>query len=389
MQFQIFSWGKQQMLDTWWHLTGHRQFIQRIVSELRDGKNITIAIPDHNRLGFYQALRDAEGAENFQWKRISVKNQLQYQKNPVAFLHHYFTPETPITKILQISDLFQLESFLGAVIWLEDIPVDAWDVWCSFLEEYQHACGAIDAFNRSLFCVPIMGKNNLQIPKAEIRLSFYRFCDVTTSLDMLNYLRQNPYIQRNSVLESRVMESVITGLAMWDSELADRLIKLNLNEVFAPIPVLQSLALERDWLDSESEKHWYLGKKNHFDGVERTHSCLLKGVEGEREIKRRVWRGQVSVLLPFIEEERLALLDRLDKYLQIPYATDYGIISDMLDLEIGHIHTQIYLNYDIDRRLKQQVSMLKKMRNQLSHLSCVSAEQLSDYKQFIRASSTI
>jgi hypothetical protein len=82
-----------------------------------------------------------------------------------------------------------------------------------------------------------------------------------------------------------------------------------------------------------------------------------------------LWRGQVGVLLPLIEEERQSLLTALAGQLCVPWRTDWGEITDLYDLEIGHIYAQMANGcVTTDREVRRRVRCLKEIRNELAHL---------------------
>ena len=89
----------------------------------------------------------------------------------------------------------------------------------------------------------------------------------------------------------------------------------------------------------------------------------------DADIDRLIWRAEVGVLLPYIEEQRQILLDRYARYLTAPFVTNQGIlIEDIRDLEIGMIQFQLKDCTDIPAESKALITNLKKARNSLSHL---------------------
>jgi hypothetical protein len=99
----------------------------------------------------------------------------------------------------------------------------------------------------------------------------------------------------------------------------------------------------------------------------------------EGEIQRRIWSAEVGIMLPFVEEQRQEILDRLTGFLQVPFRTRFGeTIEDVRDLEIGHIETQLRSsNLYPDSNLMRLVQRLREIRNRLAHLETLSLDLLT------------
>jgi hypothetical protein len=94
------------------------------------------------------------------------------------------------------------------------------------------------------------------------------------------------------------------------------------------------------------------------------------------EIGARVWRGQASVLLPFVEERRRDLLGFLSNVIALPFRTQYREIVDVKDLEIGHLHSMFGRDYHIDTDVQALIRVLRDMRNKLAHFSPVGCDTI-------------
>jgi hypothetical protein len=96
-------------------------------------------------------------------------------------------------------------------------------------------------------------------------------------------------------------------------------------------------------------------------------------------IKRRVWSGQVGVLMPFLEDRRQELLRHLDGQFRLPWQTTFKEITDALDLELAHIQHQVLaFRLRVPPALQEVLPTLTKMRNQLAHLEVVAVATLDD-----------
>jgi hypothetical protein len=93
------------------------------------------------------------------------------------------------------------------------------------------------------------------------------------------------------------------------------------------------------------------------------------------EVKRRVWRGQVAVLYPFIEEQRVKIVPQVRGYLRLPVETTYGRVDDPEDLEVGQL-LYFLRGKNIHARLWRLLSILTDMRHALAHLEPVPLRSL-------------
>jgi hypothetical protein len=121
----------------------------------------------------------------------------------------------------------------------------------------------------------------------------------------------------------------------------------------------------------------HAGSADRVDGQEVMHSAFLASNGGTSAVHRRVWTGQVGVLLPFVEERRQDLLGLLAGVLQVPYRTRFGVVEDPRDLEIGHIESQLHaVTFSGRNDLLDLARKLREIRNCLSHQEPVAAQQL-------------
>ena len=129
---------------------------------------------------------------------------------------------------------------------------------------------------------------------------------------------------------------------------------------------------------------WALGTKGTVNGSDIINSASLATSNDERAIFQRVWKGQVSVIFPYIEEERIKLLNEFDSSLRLPIETDHGTITDLFDLEIGNIF-HLLVKTNISNEKKSFIKSLRDARNDLAHLRptpMVTIERI----EYIRAS---
>lgn len=148
----------------------------------------------------------------------------------------------------------------------------------------------------------------------------------------------------------------------------------------APLPDpasrLRAFADQRRWpARLPAAGLWELGMKDLSEGRRFLHSAAVARVGRDDEVRRRIWRAQVSVLFPFIEECRADLVAKLDGQLRVPLETPFGVIDDKRDLEIGQIGYQL-ARANVPDELRRLVGRLTAMRHALAHLEMVGPEYL-------------
>jgi hypothetical protein len=179
------------------------------------------------------------------------------------------------------------------------------------------------------------------------------------------------------------MVAVVSSLAQWDPRVCDHLGDEPLESILDPVPSLRELALQRGWGRTQEPvglaNCWHLSKIDDVDNKPVVHSAALAYNDPSAEIARRIWGAQIGVLLPLIEEKRRGFLERYGEFLKVPFQTPYGVVTDVRDLEIGHIDYQIAsCGRSIDTSVRNLISCLRDIRNSLSHLEPVDPRLLRD-----------
>lgn len=354
------------------------RFVSQIVQDLRDGKNIILCLPEHLPDGLASTVRDDLG-EGWDWRRLYLKDEDRAE--PVHLLFSEFVRQISPDTIRNTRTLSQHEDFAGKIIWLEGMTKSIWPAWKKFLTDYEQPCRSIPQLVRTVFCVPLVGELALQPPAEELCLSLHHWHGIVDRLDMLlltaSLFQEKPLRD----LQKQVAISVVANLALWDYELSESLASEKLEKILSPVAIFQEFARERGWCPAHGKPlscSWHGGMRDFIDGQEKIHSAaLIFNDSGLKEIARRIWSAQVGVMLPFVEERRQDILERLKGVLKVPFQTDFGVISDWQDLEIGHIEYQISNNgIVVNSNIIRLVRRLKEIRNSLSHLEPISSELL-------------
>jgi hypothetical protein len=97
---------------------------------------------------------------------------------------------------------------------------------------------------------------------------------------------------------------------------------------------------------------------------------------GQRFLNRLLWKAELGILIPYIEEQRQSLIETYRSNFRLPYYSKYGVINDVYDLEIGVLELLLNQSGVSSRATLEFVNNLKLARNQLSHLAPVDSSIL-------------
>lgn len=363
----------------WWSLPGPATFVDGIVSDLAQGCNVIIRMPHCAPNELRTELAQRTKRQGLQWENLFLEDM--GEDEPLDYLYKELVgEEIPRRKRRSIADLISRNEFGGQAFWLHDLDGSNWKGWMDFLDVYKNACRSIDQIHRCVFCLCWTGRVPGKLPREDVCLRIRDFDDTVSPLDMLLYVQTNlPHEKMNSILRNLKTE-VVASLAQWDSALAENLMGISLEALLDVCDYLKELAREWGWdryIEEGREAEWAEGMYQLVAGKQVMHSCWC-AIKDPFEVKRRIWQSQLRVLYPFLEEQRLAIVQRIKPKHILPFEDNFGTrINDPNDLEIGHIEhlirTRALTKYD---HLLTRVSDLKVIRNQLAHRKIVNESYL-------------
>jgi hypothetical protein len=196
---------------------------------------------------------------------------------------------------------------------------------------------------------------------------------------MLIYTAEQFGAHASSPVQRRLSLSLVAGAALWDPLTSERLAREPTGVLVDPRPVLKDIARERGWEPGdEAVLSWHRGMSDCYEGRVHAHSALLSLSDDTNELNSRIWRAEVSVMLPYIEEQRRDMLSRFGRLLKVPFTTRFGeVITDPFDLELPHIARQIGgPGGGVDFRTRRRVQRMADVRNKLAHLEPLHVEDL-------------
>jgi hypothetical protein len=366
----------------WWKLPGPGRFINSVTDDLRDGRNVILSLPEHLAGGLARAIRDDLG-DCLAWFTLTLDEEVG--GDPAAIVDDRFVADSEPYAIRNASGLAAESWMAGRIIWIDGLSHDSWQIGKRFLADFQHACRSRPLLQRGRFCVALVGELALNPPTEDACLANHYWRGCVEPLDILIYVTRTVCRRGLSSLQHRLVVAVISSVAQWDPRVCDHFAGESLARILDPGPALKELAQIRGWtevIDHETAlAAWHSGMVDDIEERPMLHPAALAMNDPTREIAHRVWSAETSVLLPFIEEKRRGFLEKHGKCLKVPFCTAFGTITDMHDLEIGHIDYQLAASRPaIDGEVRGLVARLREIRNALSHLDPVPVGLLEDGK---------
>lgn len=359
------------MDDVWWSLPGPTRFFERIARDVGEGRNVVVRLADN----LPDARKALEGhLRRSDHLRVRRFDATEIAGSPSAAL---FTSlrcprgadelETPQTLAANLPQ--------GDVVIVHGIEQPAWPFWRVFIDEYQHACNGRPENRRAVFCLLTRGPLDTE-PRDDATLVIREFTHDFSLLDgMLLFDQLLPEDPGRQFLR-RLTVSIAAELAGTDALTTRNILDEGLNVVRDPLAPVRKAARRDRWngvqLDSRPR---CCGWWEQFDHRCRPTSAALVARGDADAVVRRIWHGQIRVLYPFIEEQRLNLLPEVENYLPLPVKTTFGVVERAIDLELGPM-TYVLRHTRLPQRVWDRLVTLKDLRHDLAHMKPVAGDVL-------------
>jgi hypothetical protein len=365
------------MRQSWWQMPGPSYFIKIIVDDLIDGKNVCMLLPSIIPRGLKTAVKDyLPDPEGWEWRDLNI-SYFNYEEaiRPAQLLFDVFCKDASPSVIRNSANLLREPAFHGKLVWLEGLSKETWQVWREYIQEYAELSRGLHINERTRFVCTLEGAVSGMSPAPLIALSIRKWEGFVEKLDMMLYC--SSLIKRRDLgpIKKALTVNICSNLAKWDPVTADYLCSLELIDLLYPIAFLNDLAGSFDFV--ERGVTWEEGTLNKVDDKLYAHSSYLAMMGKTKQLEKRIWEAQLTVLFPVLEEVRLKLVDYLDLHLSVPFHPLIGKpIEQKIDLEIGHIHFQICKSSNVDNKIRKYVGQLKELRNDLAHLSPIGKDKI-------------
>jgi hypothetical protein len=175
--------------------------------------------------------------------------------------------------------------------------------------------------------------------------------------------------------------ALCTELAQWDLALCDDLSRRSIPYLLRPASLLVGYAKSLKWetvaTDETEDILWRHGILQTYGGRKRLHNAWHALHGRLEEIQSAIWRAELKVLFPFVEEQCLRIIQRHVNYLRVPHVRkDMSVLNEVLDFEIVDVDYQFQENAAVPRPLREYVRKLWLMRNKLAHRTCLDPAML-------------
>ncbi len=348
-----------------WTLPGPGRFVHRVERALRDGANVVVRFPVVTPSGFGERMRVAL---NESWRCDVFR--AEPANPPFRSLHERFAPHLPSGWHLTLLDLCEHEDFRGRLIWLDGVSrLDEEDcsAWKKFLADYAQASRSVPEFERTLFIAVLEGTPPADPPPEDVTLQCFDWRGVIDETDLLLGAHERLRSRNAGPVMRSLLATTVARVASWDPDVAARLLDEGSDAILDPRSLLQSVAKEKGWT-SDTAACWELGTASG-NGV--SHAALASLEDPPRELRRRLWSAQASVLLPSIADWRWDLLVEHGALLA-EHLEREGCPANPLDLDVGELMGMVQ-RPGFDPEVRRDVRQMNRWRNELAHLRPLSA----------------
>jgi len=345
--------------ESWWRLPGPSAILQRVASQLEEGRTVILRAPRH----LHQALeRQLFGAIAEQVDATSL-----YAREDSSPLHQVAHHCGQARVIPHPGVLVTDAAYQGRTIFIRDLQHGAWQAWRELIDQYGPYAHAASWFDRVRFCAVIPAR--CAAPAPDEWLHIYGVERLFSPLDSLVFA--SSLGGGTDDVESQLRARLVAELALWDATLAQRLAALSLAQLSDPLACLVEYARGEGWeiIEDDEEELYDRGLLMQIGGRSQVHSAYAALRSDTRELRRRVWTGQLMTLLPRIEQLRAELLERHGRSLRrrLPLETEAGRLTDVHQLDIGALAYLLPRTADLTPQERERLRHVRTLRNELAH----------------------
>lgn len=272
----------------------------------------------------------------------------------------------------------QRETLHCQLFYISFPSAEEWSRWTSLLTEFVIAQKTFDEKLQRNVMLVALNDDGLEVPNEAL----------LKKRDILDFLRdEDPFFHAcqcssrdgsNRSIEEDIRIHICSELALWDFDLCRYLLDFPLEQLVDPIDVIKGYAEARGLEGWDGTSVFESGRNTNSAGSASSVTLALNG--NREELTRRVWRGQVQVLFPLIEDQRCKLIERLRSMCpEVPRraTNEDGIV------EIGPLHYHMRRERKCPRQLENFAFRLKEMRNDIAHLRACKLHHIPDKSELL------
>lgn len=367
------------MSDPTWNLPSIERFFQSVADELEAGTIVVVHLAPHAPNGVASAMRRMI-SQGLRHKDLIELEWRKLRDDTMAGVVNKLASFALGIESCSISSVAELASLASHRVYCFDGVESADGTFWKFIEAFRLENHGRPEFDRDTFLILLDG--NQSAPKFDVGLKVLRWEGVVREIDGLMYLSNRLSDGQMSQLHDLVKIRVLLELAGTDLGLLDYLSQFSLRDLVTPKQLLMAYSSTNSWLNANL-RNWNDGGEDQFNSSRRIHSCCLALRNDDQEIFRRVWRGQLVSLFPYIEERRIELAKSLSRFVSQTSFTHHftGETVDFWDLDIGPM-CFIANKTQAPSRIKSELRVLRDVRHHLAHLQPVPCDQLEALVSF-------
>jgi hypothetical protein len=300
------------MTDLIWRLPGVEAFIETVLRDIVGGSSVILHLPPSAPQGVVAAV-DAHSFEDYRymrWHNVTIQSNHSQLADLAQLVGHSVGVDTAFSAECLARQPAE------RIYAIEGVNEVNWPVLEVFLERFRQANHQRDETDRDVFLVSL--PSQLRAPKVDIGLQVRRWEGITDEIDVRLFLEVADRSITHTSFSERVLQAVRRAIAIelagTDLELARQLIEFELGDLIEPSELLLRYARSTTWCRADLDA-WHDGGRDRFRAADHVHSAVLAFSGRGDELTRRVWRGQLTVLFPYLEERRLDILPRLGPHL--------------------------------------------------------------------------
>ena len=273
----------------------------------------------------------------------------------------------------------------GQSFWITGLDAAGWPKWRQFFVGLTEEGSRVAAHKRPMLALVLTGVPEIELPPSGNYHTVHYWYHAITSIDVSCFCQSQAPLDDLSPLRRTLKRTIVEELAIWDLDLAADLLSNNLAALLDPIAFLaQWPALPRAELGAFPalrQSLWLCGLVASPEPDADWHSAYLARVVRERSgtqdaeratktILRRLWKAQLKVIFPIVEEARLRLVEEYHTTLQ-RHLREFGATTDDLnEVELGSV-LRVAKQFSLPTDLVRQVQVLVDIRNKLAHLKII------------------
>ena len=343
-----------------WGLPGPAGFLEAVERSLRDGSSVVVRFPRRVTVGFDDVVQAR--CDFAKWTVFRPDGA----RAPCGSLLERFAPRGS-----SLADLCVAPDFQGRLIWIDGVDRDAWPDCRQFLTDYTQCSRNVARLDRTRFLVLLTGVPLEEPPRRDVTLEVHDWRGAVSEMDLL-FLAYERLEARGINETMRVLLATsVARVAAWDLGIAERLLEVESEDnLIDPTDVLQAVAADEGWT-RKTPVDWALGTASETGLV---HAALASLDNPPRELHRRIWSAQASVLLPIIDKQRYEIVQENHRQIATHLQKDCDPI-DPLDLEVGDL-VRMVQRPGFSRPVSNQVRRLSRARNDLAHLRPLGLDEV-------------